>query len=986
MPRMSTRWRSPCTGARCGWLLLLGGLGGCKTDAPGVLGLKGSALVSEPDTELDGGLGADDLSLGDGAITERFVRVNAGSAYAVQALDLDGDGVPEVIYGGNSVVVLGQDHAEKWSFVLPQNPAPETMDPLNQPEATDPGLPAALRMAKARAFLGIHVRAIQVLSAVEGADLLVLDNQGRVFRLDGRLGTPLWTTEVEGGANACGFASFAAGEDTAGGFFPSGGRTAYSSTTGAPVWQVDIGFSPGIVRSGELNGRPGADLLLARGEEQSLLNYPGFCAPEVAVLHAMRLLGADMPDPATAGHATPSRAEPFPRIGWPPAVYAFDGSGVEIWRGPATSESMHAVVVTDRDDDGMDEVVVGYERSLRGLDANGAEVWRRAIQGTPSDLVALDVDRDGKPEIFANGTGQRRSTLYAFSGEGQPLWNLPLDGRAVGLDGVELTGGGGPELLVRTSVRLRSDPLDGDPLDGEPLLTNPWIPPATVGRAATLAYTPTIGGAPTELWRFETDLPVRAYATITDIAAGTRDTDFRGQDSAQLLLAGAEARLYTLDGNSGAPLSDWVAGGLNHAIGAGDLDGDGADEVIAGDVFGNLTTTGGDGRRGLDLRLHGDGPAVVMGLNLVDLEGHGEMSIVASGFAWHGAQAGVLERFDAAGESVFSVRTKEGMSPVALADLDGDGAAELVVATFSWRPGARPPVTPRPSEDPSEILGTCGVRAFNAEGVDLWYTPIADCQFASLTVGDTNGDGIDEVAYADLGADGPHHVALLDGEGAVLWDVASAGDDAFWLHLVPEGVVFGGRSADAGGHVTLLSATSGDALWRYAIAPTQDPATLLEWTPIGPISGSLAGTPTADLDEDGQADLAFTTVGGDLIVVGAADGVALWRADLGYALAQTSSGPVGGPLAYLPSEGGKAGALVVTGLDLGTFASTVQVYSLDGEALGQIALAGPVHTIALPAWSAIQTGAAFDAGLSVYGIDVDPGRVQPRPGRPVPQE
>ncbi|MFN7143078.1 MAG: hypothetical protein ACK4YP_04835, partial [Myxococcota bacterium] len=143
-------------------------------------------------------------------------------------------------------------------------------------------------------FLGVHVREIHA----SGGDLLVLDSLNRVHRINGEDGSLVWTRPLEGDGNACGFVLFDADGDDIADFFPSGGDQAYSGKTGEPLWRADIDFVPAMVKSGNLDGQGGREIVLIRGSEEGA----DICPAEKNAIMAMHGAKATQGDKAEGGY------------------------------------------------------------------------------------------------------------------------------------------------------------------------------------------------------------------------------------------------------------------------------------------------------------------------------------------------------------------------------------------------------------------------------------------------------------------------------------------------------------------------------------------------------------------------------------------------------------------------------------------------------------------------------------------------------------
>jgi hypothetical protein len=1168
MQRMSTRY---LTTPRWGWLLLLGGLTACRSGwtfpglseagtnpAPG----QGGAARDESNQP---GTSTDQAQMG--VLETRFQKESFGAAYVVKAADLDGDGKAEVIYGGNQLVAIGSDNQPIWSFDLKKGAA-VTAPQTGGREGNEPGRTGEETYGRtrgqegfgrshqgygseeqgygseeqgyegetstgakssdvdiAKAFMGPHVRDVRVLTGRNSTDLLVLDDTGRVYRLNGQNGDVKWTMQLTGQGNACDLALFDTGRGGEPAFFPSGGRTAYRAEDGKKLFDADIDFDATVVKSGEIDGQRGRDLLLVRGAtpKAGSPEEAGFCPTEIAVFDefmAMKnakmgtqgeqgtqgtsgeqpgtyqrparmgraaqrggarvgepnrgLIGREQVGREQVGREQPGREQPgreqpgqeFTGRNRAPSVYAVNGNGDLIWSATPSGGDITTARLADLDGDRVNEVILGQQDGITALGRGGKELWRASVDGVAHDVAAIDVEGNGRAQVFVNAQQDDRSTLYGFAADGRALGRMPLDARADRMEAYDLLGRG-PEQLV-LSMGIGTSEMGGK-------TSQKNIP----NKPETVVYTPEARGL-REIWRLETPLPARAF------------TAFDADGGRHLLVAGGDAVLRDVVGDTGKVDRTWIGGGMPLKLGAGDIDGDGRAEIASGDMYGNITVTRSDGKEVYAAQLQSDGPAWVTGVSIGDV-GAGNNAVVASGFAYHGDKRGVLEAFDNEGNSLFSIQTDQPIAGAQLADLDGDGQNEIVVSTFAFRMGAQgggattcakgqecvqqgPTSGSRgqreqegtfSKEEQGDVYNrqtarqqgsatnkTCGVQAYDASGKELWQTPIGDCMVSQVSVADVDGDGRAEIAYGDFGGTGAHHVALLDGNGKVRWDATSDTDDVVWIHAMDGGVAVGGRSlqphggseyggsesggsqyggsesggsqyggsesggsqyggsrqggtnAQTGGHVSFYAADTGKAQWRYAIeAHTPSPEEQRLQGPFGPMEGSFFGTPVADMTGDRQADIAFTTVNGDAVLLDGATGKEVWTASLTgtepcaypsgsqrmgretcpQGSRQTVHGgaapkaEIGGPIAYVPGQGREPGTLVATSFNLSDFRSSAYALSDQGEPMGMMPLDGPARDAVSAEWTNGEAGAAIGAGHDVYGLDL---RLEgmPRPG------
>ncbi len=154
-----------------------------------------------------------------------------------------------------------------------------------------------------------------------------------------------------------------------------------------------------------------------------------------------------------------------------------------------------------------------------------------------------------------------------------------------------------------------------------------------------------------------------------------------------------------------------------------------------------------------------------------------------------------------------------------LADIDGDGGAEVVVVETDLALGAR-----------LAVYGPEGLRASTSfiGQRHRWLAPAG--------IGDLDGDGRIEIAYVDR----PHLVkdlVILRPIDGGLPEIARL--PGLTNHRIGDAVISGGLRPCASGPVLLLA----DAAWQHAIAVTLGPGTITR-RDLGPIPAS--GLDTVD--------------------------------------------------------------------------------------------------------------------------------------------
>ncbi len=237
------------------------------------------------------------------------------------------------------------------------------------------------------------------------------------------------------------------------------------------------------------------------------------------------------------------------------------------------------------------------------------------------------------------------------------------------------------------------------------------------------------------------------------------------------------ARIY------GADQGDW----LGSAIGAGDIDGDGFDDLLIGALQGD----GGSNTRA------GSGEVTVLWGSATRLSGDRDLLTSPPATVFYGADGS-----DNLGSSI------------SVGDLDGDGLEDLLLGA----PGGHGPSNGRSNAGEVAIIYGDPARpslvdlASPGQGVSLVYgADIQDFTGQRLAAGDLDGDGRDELLLGIPLGDGPGNVRPDSGEVVVVWGDETRLPLSTDLQNAPPSVslVFGRR--DVSGYGTALAVTDVDA-------------------------------------------------------------------------------------------------------------------------------------------------------------------------------
>jgi uncharacterized protein (TIGR03382 family) len=237
----------------------------------------------------------------------------------------------------------------------------------------------------------------------------------------------------------------------------------------------------------------------------------------------------------------------------------------------------------------------------------------------------------------------------------------------------------------------------------------------------------------------------------------TCDTYAAGSDGQVVVLSGADgSTLHTFAGASGSLLGYAVAD-------AGDVDGDGVHDVIAGAPGAGMAFvwSGADGSE--ILVLEGDPPvdgigsgfgAAVAGPGDVDGDGRADLLVGAVNAQRSGPQSGVASLWSADGELLLEVVGEEagdhlGTGVGAIGDVDGDGVPDLVVGARDAGPLDGGQVIVASGEDGHVLFA---VQSDDAVDLGVYFV---------AGVGDIDGDAIPDVFGGDFSGDAGRGTATV---------------------------------------------------------------------------------------------------------------------------------------------------------------------------------------------------------------------------------
>ncbi|WP_373049530.1 PQQ-binding-like beta-propeller repeat protein [Vulgatibacter sp.] len=287
-----------------------------------------------------------------------WVARGFGEVQLLQRVDLDGDGLDEVAVGARRAVALdGGAGEQRWFFEWEAAPS----DPLH-----------------AYGDYAMVWEIEPVARADGGADLIVVDDRGKAWRVDGTDGSRQWAVEPDLRFPFGGPITVFGPEDERR-FFPSYGYAAYGVATGEVAWESPLPTWPTWSLEARLAAGAPTGLFVAHqydgsAEQRANGEHTGERGTEEPGLHAV----------TASGELLFSRA-------FTPGI------------------QLMAIGVGDLAGTGLDAAVVAFDDgSVLAVDPSGETIWERSLApfgGEPARtlvqaLLAEDVDEDGSAEIF----------------------------------------------------------------------------------------------------------------------------------------------------------------------------------------------------------------------------------------------------------------------------------------------------------------------------------------------------------------------------------------------------------------------------------------------------------------------------------------------------------------------------------------------------------------------------------------------------------
>ncbi len=386
-----------------------------------------------------------------------------------------------------------------------------------------------------------------------------------------------------------------------------------------------------------------------------------------------------------------------------------------------SAEPWFGVGAYDLDGDGAAEILDQRGNNIYVIKGDGTQLagWPQQLiggefEGSSMAPVAGDITGDGIPELVAEQGGDGSVLAYSRSGVMLPGWptHFPFTGYAalalVDMDGdgvkdVVETGYSAPYINVvnGSGVTLPGWPISTGFNQGHPAIGD------VDGDGKPEIVIPDFGGTTVRVYESNATLAPGWPKTLGPVGTGFHTSwpalaDLDGDGKLDIVIGSADGKVYAWHGD-GTAVAGWPQSTVHAELNApavGDVDGDGAPEVVIGTgpvVEAGATVNylyawraGGTALAGWPVRY---APGITTSLGgfhapaLADVDGDGKADIVVSsdvGTPAFGLHAYRYDATEAAGfpKATPSTGSWQGNAP-AIADFDGDGLLEVAWDSYS---------------------------------------------------------------------------------------------------------------------------------------------------------------------------------------------------------------------------------------------------------------------------------------------------------------
>jgi len=515
-------------------------------------------------------------------------------------------------------------------------------------------------------------------------------------------------------------------------------------------------------------------------------------------------------------------------------IVAAGDSGVEAWAGdgkgswtdkadPVNTGRYYAVALSDINHDGDLDVIAAGTSGVKVWTGNGAWTWTAGTSpmasGTYYSVVAVDINIDGDPDVIAGGLGGVRIRL----GNGAGGWSAGTDPASTG-----------------TYYGLAVGDLN---IDGK-------LDVAAAGNdsAANNGTIKTFLGDGTGGW--PTTATVVSGVKGPFYAVGTADLIRDGKPD--LCGAGAGSiKCWKGDGANGwtqAAAPTWAHD--NKALVLSDLDHDGKVDIAAGDENGTRVWLGDGGTSWPSTAAIVSQNATVLGLAQADLNHDAKMDIV-SATAGKGLKAWLSDIPDVkvTGWTLASTNLLNTgkWADIDFGDVNNDGNLDIVFTSYQNK--------------------NQGLRVFLGDGTGSWTNsstglPIT-VSYSGVRFVDLNHDGdLDLVAAADAGGAGVIGTRVWKGNGDGTWTYDNTIDTRSGT-----GIEIGDLNND--GNTDVATGFWGNGWGPMVFLGDGDLTFQADSGPTSTINPD--DTAIGDVDNDGKQDFAMSTMN--------SAGIQLWTGD-----------------------------------------------------------------------------------------------------------